>query len=446
MNGKLIVSLFAAFLFPAAAGALSQTIKITVEEAVALGLENSSTLKQKLLAVNAARAGVQSARSPYYPQLTLSSSYTHLFEEQTFEFGGTTLYVGSTDPITVSADLSQNIASFGQTRGAVRIASENVALAETDFEEEKRSLIVRIKRAFSFYLLAGEMFAVQTRTLQYKQAALDVARERYDAGLTPDYELLSAESDLENFRPTVISAENQVSYALLAVKELLGMTNGGSVEVVLIGELAPEYHRFQREELFEKALSGRYDIRRYRNSIAVAELGTALNRSAKRPVVAGFATYSLESGYDPVTGKPRYWGEDSWDGDLSAGVSVRMPLSGLFPWSRENAELVRSTLELEQLRTGLSSLESEIRLDIENILLRLAEQRAKISAGDKGEELASRLYESASERYARGMISTLELQDSQVSLSNARLGRLQAIYDYQIAVFDLMDAVGVHQF
>ena len=176
------------------------------------------------------------------------------------------------------------------------------------------------------------------------------------------------------------------------------------------------------------------------------ELQNEITKSMNKPSIAGFANYTLTSGYDKISGDPKYWGEDSWDGVLSVGVSVQMPVSALFPWSRENAYIKKGELDLEQLRMGLSSLESGIRLNIKNILLRLDEERSKISSGSKAVELAERLYNSSRDRYSNGLISSMELKDSQITLNNAQLGYITSIYNYKIALLDLMDAVGVDHF
>ena len=175
-------------------------------------------------------------------------------------------------------------------------------------------------------------------------------------------------------------------------------------------------------------------------------MNRAIIKNGKKPVISGFSSYSLKSGYDSETGVPKYWGKDSWEGVLSAGLSVQVTLSSLFPWSTENSDRKKAEIDLEQLRMGLSSVESGIKLEIENILLRLEEEKSKITSGEKGVELASKLFKSASDRYTNGLISSIELRDTQISYNNAQLGYLTSIYNYKIALFDLMDAIGVYQF
>lgn len=432
---------------------MADTIRLTLDEAIDLGLLNSTTIKQKLLAVNAARAAVQSSKSSYYPSVSVGANYTHLFKVQKtpdITFDSTTIpgsYVASSDPVSLSADLSQTVYTFGKLKNSVKIAEENLSLTELDFEEEKRHLTVEIKRAFYWVLLANEVLEVQKETMRYKEEALNVARKRFAAGLSPDYEVLTAESDVANFRPVVISAENQVKYAILAVMDLLGIKEEeGEFDIELIGALEPDYYDFIKSELIDMALKNKYEIKEYRKNISLMELTAEITKSGKKPSIAGFVNYTLQSGYDSQTGKPKYWGEDSWEGNLTTGVSVQMPLSALFPWSKENADIVKDTLDIEKLKLGLSSKESDTRLDIVNILLRLEEERSKILAGEKGVELALKLFRSSSERYENGMISSMELQDSQLTLNSAKVGWLQSIYNYKLALFDLMDAVGVDHF
>jgi outer membrane protein TolC len=451
----ITASVFLFGLFLISPSLYAEVINLTLPEAIGLGVKNSSTLQAKMLAVYAAQATVQSAKSSYYPSISTGINYTHFFNRQKtpdITFDSTTIpgaFTTAADPVTFSADLNQPFYTFGKIKNAIGLADENVGLAELDFEEEKRDLIVEIQRAFYWYILAKEVLAVHKETLAYKKEALEVAKKRYEAGLSPDYDVLAAESDIESFMPEVISADNQVRFALLAVKDLLSIEEEEAAvgfEIELIGDLEPDYFDFEREKLIEKALSTKYEIQQYRHNISLSEIQKSLARSQRRPDIAGFASYTLQSGFDPTTGDVLFFEIDRWEGYLTAGVNFSMPLSSLFPWSREKANLTRDELNLEQVKIGMSSLESGIKLNIENILLKLEEEKAKIASGEKAVRLAQRLFESSRERYANGLISSIELQDAQITLNNAKLGHLTAIYNYKLAQFDLMDAVGVEHF
>ncbi len=338
----------------------------------------------------------------------------------------------------------QKLFTFGKIQNEIKLAEEGMKGAQIDLDEEKRTLIMQIKRAFYGYLLSREVRGVQEQTLQNKQAALDIARNRYEVGLGTELEVLRAESDMKNFMPEVISARNEVEFAVLAIIDLLDLeTAETGYEIVLIGDLEPKYHDFNKEQLVERALEQNYNLRQYRTGIKAAEYQQALARKEKLPVIAGFARYSLESGFDSITGENTFSGEGSWSDLMTVGLSVQMPLSALFPWSGENARAKKADFTLKAQREGLSSVEGGIQLGIQRALLKLEEEEAKISSGKMQVELAQRVLQTSEQSFANGFISSTELKDAQLSLNAAQLGHLGAIFNYNMALYDLYDIVGV---
>ncbi len=452
----LVMILIAVFSFIVATNLNGETFRLTLEQAIGLGLENSPTIQRKMLSLVSARADIQKAKSAFYPSFSAVATYSHLFDETkspdvTVDLGAGPITIPGTfilasDPIVLSADLNQPIYTFGRIKNGVRLAEEGLSLSQLDFEEAKRSLIVDIKRGFYGYILAKEVLKVQEETLQNKEEALEIARKRFEAGVGTELEVLSAESDVENFIPEVISARNKVEFALLAVIDLLGYEEEAEgLTIELIGELSPEYHHLDRKELINLATEQKFSIRQFETNISATEYQRNLMVREKRPTIAGFANYMVQSGFDTATGKNKYTGKDSWEDNLTVGLSFQMPLSALFPWSGENADVRKFEAELESLKTGLNSEQGDIRLNIDNILLRIEEEEAKISSGNKRVELAQKFLESSEKSFTNGLISPTELKDAQLNLNTAQLGYLSAIFNYQMALYDLYDAVGVDQ-
>ncbi len=442
--------LAAALFFITALTGSAETLRLTLEQAVALGLKNSGSIDSAQLETRVAEEGVRSARASYYPGVSVSATYTHLFEEMKSDdmtLGGITIpgsYQSSQDPVTVSADVTQTITTFGKLRNAMRLAEEQEHLSMLDYEEAQRSLTVRIKRGFYGYLLALAVLEVQEQTLAFKEDALVTTRQRYDSGLIPDYEVLRVEADLESFKSDLIDAENSVEYAKLAVMNLLGIDGGEEgLQLELVGDLDEAYADLDRKDLVERAISNNHAIGFSRQALKLHDVQNELNRAQRRPTITGFAGYKISSGFDTATGDPRYWGEGAWDGDLSAGVAVQVPISSLFPWSGESARVKAGELEAEKAGADLDELASGVTLAIDNGLLTVEKQKSKIESGKKTVELAASLYESSCERYDSGLITSLDLQNAQLALNSAQLGYLQAVYGYKTALFDLMDAAGL---
>jgi len=433
--------------------AQAETIRLTLDSAIALGMANSTSLKAKQMSVSSSREGVAAAKSGYYPWFQAGANWVHFFEQQksptvSFVIGEDTLvapgsFVFAQDPVTFTLDLQQPIYTFGRLKSGVALAEQGLNLAKLDLTEEERSLIVEIKRAFYGYLLALEVLGVQEETLTQREDAYEVAQARHQAGLVADFEVLSAESDVETFRPEVISANNNVELALLGVLDLLDVEDTGDFEIELIGELEPEYHVFEHDEMIEKAMENNYNLQQYRTSINVARYQESLKKNERKPFIGAFSNYTINSTFDTSTGANDY---STWDDILSVGINVSVPLSALLPYSRETSEKQQASLDLAEVQMNLSSIESSIRLGIDSILLRLDEEEAKIHSTEKNVDLATELYESARVQFANGLISRLELKEAQLRLNGARIAYLTSVYNHKLALYDLANAVGVYEF
>jgi outer membrane protein len=433
----------AGLLLLAALPAGAESYRFTLQEAIGYGLQNSISIRSKALALEAAKQDLAAARAAYYPSFSAGLTYTHLYPQPAIEIAPDVTYYGAaTDPIGLSYNLSQSIYTFGKLKGGVKLAEQAVAQASLDLKEETRKLVVLIKRAFYGYLLALEVQGINRQTLGRKEEALEVARLRYNAGQVSDYEVLKAESDLENYRATVIGSDNAVKVALLNVRGALGIQEE-EFEFQLVGKLEPLAFAGDREALVAAALQRKYELASFRVGMDISSAQAALNRSLALPTLAGFVGYSLASGFDSTTGKNEYFSAGAWDGTWTAGLSFSVPVSALFPWSKESASIRKSALQLENLRQQYSSLESGVRIAVETGLLNIAEQQARITSGGKGVALAQRLYESADVQYRSGYISSTDLKDAQLGLNGAQLALAQAVFAYNQDVLDLMDAVGM---
>ncbi len=438
---KRVAAFVLAAVVLAAAAAGAETYRFTLEQAIAYGLQNSASIKSKALAMEAAKQDLAAARSGYYPSVSASLSYSHLYPQpESFGF-----YLSGSDPLSLSANLSQTLYTFGKLKAGVRLAEEGVAQAALDLAEETRKTVVLIKKAYYAYLLATEVLGINEQTLGRKQDALEVAQKRYEAGLVADFEVLRAESDLESYRATVISSRNAVRIALLNVRNVLGIQEE-EFSFELLGALEPLQVKLERKGLLELALARKYELLSFRKGMDTVAAQERLNRSLNKPNLAGFVSYQLASTFDPTTGANKYFTADAWDGSLTAGLSLSVPVSAYLPWSKESAAIRKSALQLENLRLQYQSLESGVRIAVESGLLKVAEQEAKIASGKKSVELAQRLYESAEQQYLGGYISSIDLKDAQLGLNGAQLAYAQAIFEHNQNILELMDLVGVAEF
>ena len=416
----------------------AEKLKLTLEDAIALGIKNSLEIKAKELALSASLKDVKAARAGYYPEVSLSSSYSHRFKTSSTDvtYDGA---LSNPDQIGLSIDLSQPLYTFGRLKTAVSEAEKNSEISKHELNEKKRSLAVEIQRAFYGFLLASEALSVKKQTLSYREEAVEIARTRYEAGLAPKYEVLKAESELKSFIPELLEAQNEVEYALLNLKEIVGIQK--EVEVEIDGKLDIPAVQLERDVLLKKALSENPDIKKNEMNLELLYLRKKLYSSERLPVLSGNAGFGLQNDFDIMAGDFGL-APGEWSSSLSAGVGIKMGLSSIFPWSKQKAEVEKSIIEIDRMKTELQALRNNVSLKVEKLFLDLSREISKVDAGIKSVELAEELFKSSKEMYENGLISSMEYADAQIGLDESRIGYLTSIYDYRMSLCNLMDAIG----
>jgi outer membrane protein TolC len=427
---------------------------LTLAEAIAAGLKSNKDLEVKRLAVTAAREGVKAAQADYFPSLSGSASYTHrFFTPSPLEIpgsGGTTVpyYNSPSNPVSLSMQLSQSIFSFGQIRTSVRQAKEDLRSAQEDLTQAELSFKVQLETAFYQYLLAWESAQINRETLDNKTASLDAARQLLEAGINTEFDVLQARVDVESFRPTLLDAENRVEQARRAVAEALGIGTGaagapGGSGPELLGELSPQYVELDVETLLARAEHNSSSMTSIQGNIRSRELQNALNVTSAAPSLSASLGYSATSGVNSATGADVYTDLQKWSAGFNGGLSLQVPISVWFPWSKSRAEARQGAAALQGLEVSLAAQRDSLRSTIQQTLSQLQLNRQKIESGKTNVELSRRLHEAAMTQYSQGIISNLDLRSSETSLNNAQLSYLQAIYDYNATLIELQSTVGV---
>jgi outer membrane protein len=107
---------------------------------------------------------------------------------------------------------------------------------------------------------------------------------------------------------------------------------------------------------------------------------------------------------------------------------------------------------IDQARANLKNAEASfdyvrqnIALDVEQQYTNLSLAVAKIEATKFLLTQAEETMKLAEGRYKQGVSSPIEITDARVTLLNAQISNIQALYDYQVAYVKLQKAMGVLQ-
>ena len=260
-------------------------------------------------------------------------------------------------------------------------------------------------------------------------------RKKYEAGTASEFDWLSAKVSLANEKPRLISARNELNLAqelfrnLTYIKESTFELTDPLDTIPVLPTLsdATTQGLLHRPELQEKSAS-----------VTLRQEDIKQKKSSYYPSLILFASFNL---YDPDPYSFLYGGTDTgWQEHWSAGAQASWTL---FDGGRRNADLGESKLLLAIEEDELRDMARNVALDIRTQWLRGRDAAEAIQATAENITLAKRALEIARARFNAGMGTNLEVTQANLELSNARLARSQALYEYMVAITRIKHAAGI---
>ncbi len=420
----LSIVLLAAVL-PLGVRAQEATATYTLDESIRFGLKRSLSVANAARQREIAEATRKRALSEALPKLTGLADYSLYDPDNLTEDGSW----------TVGAEASWKIFSGGRTRAALR-ASKTFRQLTADQERRVKATQVR-DIALSYHevqLAHARVEVLEQSVRQLKDFEAD-ARKKYETGTASEFDWLSARVSLANEEPRLIASQNRLSLAKDAFRNLTFIDDA---DFTLSDPL--EYIPF--EVNLDKALAlgmqNRPELWEKAGAVALRKEDIKQQQSDYYPninLIAAYNTYNP----DPFSFIPGST-EDGWTDHWSAGVRATW---SLFDGGRRRANVSESKLNMAIEQDEYIDLQRSVELEIRTQWLLGRDSAEVINATRESIGLAERALEIARARFDAGLGTNLEVTQSNLELSDARLARFIALYEYMNAITGMKHAVGI---
>jgi outer membrane protein TolC len=426
--------------------ASGDTLRLSIQEAVALAQQASDEVKLSEALVEAAEAQVALARSNGLPQLRLNTSYSHVYENAR----STAVNAVFNQPNTyaVTASLSQNLFQGGRIVAATRSAGDLRAASRLDATETRARLNVDVQRAYLNALFAGRLAEIQRGGVALATARLQQLEQLLGAGRAARYDVLRAKVERANLEPLAIQAENDRQLAILDLKRLLNVPIDRPVQLTTaldanaVAAMLPVFASFADSA----GLPDRPALRSAEFSVRSRREGLAVARADFLPALSvGFNTgYQafppLGYGFPDRLGQaPNGKQNGGWFSDRSITATLSFPIfDGLR--ARSNLNVAQSQLRIAELQ--LQQQRETVALEVARARAELLRARSVFDARQQSSSEAQEAFQLASLRFTRGLSTQLEVTDAQLALATAQSGEARATYDLYLATAELARALG----
>ncbi|MGH2567599.1 MAG: TolC family protein, partial [Bacteroidota bacterium] len=161
----------------------------------------------------------------------------------------------------------------------------------------------------------------------------------------------------------------------------------------------------------------------------------SIERSNYLPTLAAFGNYQYQVAKNSL---------NISTGDFIGSSLVGIQLSvNLFEGLQTNARVDQAKVDVRKAEEQLNSVENNLRTAVHSVVLQLEQSQKRVEAQGKTVEQAERGYTIATTRFLSGSGTQLEVNDAQLALTQAKVNRIQAIYDYLVASAELDQLLGL---
>ena len=438
------------------------TLSVSAEKHKLLNLEQSLQIaKQSNLTIQAAEQKLKSdeaqisiARSALMPRISASGNYTYFKDVQKsviqaeggfgFPIPGEEmddmstpsvdneselieLEFGAHHNIQGTVSLSQPVFAWGRYYYNYQAAKLGYEAAQKELTAAYEKLRLNVYEAFYRVLITQEFVKVAEQSVELVEKQLGIAQTSLEAGAATNFDVLRAKVQLANAKSQVIRAKNGVKIAKNAYKTLLNLPLVDDISVEGSFEI-PEV-KIKLDELIKQALEKRPEITRSQLNEQAGQKQLSVAKTRNLPDFAFFSNYQI-SHSERLIEMNRIW---------SLGLQINIPI---FDGFASRAAVKQSESVLKQLQIGTEQVMSVVETEVRNAYLALLEAKTLIDVQRETVAQAQESVRIATIRFENGMITTVELTDTQLALIQSKVNRLQAQHDYVIGLARLEKAIG----
>lgn len=450
---KWVAILFLPFLAFNAVKA-QDIIKLDLDKALEIALSENPTVKVADQEIEKKKYAQKGSYASLFPQVNFSADYNRTLKKQVMymDFDMSSMGGGSSTPsegipaidpnqgFEVGRDNNWNLGfNIGMPLvnaslwKSLKISANDVELAIEQARSSKIGMVNQVKRAYYSVLLANDSYRVFKES--YDNAMenyLDIKR-KFEQGTVAEYDLIRADVTVKNSEPNMLQAENALTLAKWQLKALLGMDLELNIDCE--GQLTDyKTNLFGDYMSTDTSLVNNTDLKQLDIQNKLLSNTLTMQKFDYLPTLSLTGLYQWNAMNNDFKFKNYLWNPYSM-----VGVTLTVPI---FSGGSKFYKIKQTRTSINQLSLQREDAERNLQLAVKQYMDNMNTCVKRFSAAQKGVEQAERGYTISQKRYDTGAGTLLEMNDSELALTQARLNFNQAIYDYMVAKSDLEKVLG----
>ena len=422
------------------------TLSLSLEQCIGVALDMNPTVKVADMDIKRVDYSKKETLGALLPTVAFGATYNRMLAKQVAYmnmdgFGGgasgdesegaSSSASGKRQGIKMGLDNSYSVGFSAslpliapQLWASLKLSDSQILQSVEQARASRLSLVNEVKNAYYTLLLAEDSRNVIKQS--YEMAALthEIYTKQHQAGTASDYDVLRTSVAMKNVEPELLQSDIAVKQAKLQLAILMGIST--EIPIKASGSLSDYEQSMYADALgLSRDYSRNTELRQ--NEIQIRQLSDALRvqKMAWYPTLTATANYNWTSSSNGSPFRNFLWSPYS-----VFGLTLNIPLfEGVIRYNRQR----QASVQVEQVKLQRENIErnvaSQVDLSIDNIMLNVKQ----IASSSESVAQAERAHDIMQRSFNIGAASYLDLRDSELALTQARLAYYQSIYNYLVA-------------
>ncbi|MDO4702666.1 MAG: TolC family protein [Tannerella sp.] len=447
------------------------TLRIRLDQAIEIALSENPTVKVAGQEIEKKQYARKEMIAQLFPQVSGSAGYTRTLKKQVMYMGGgdddgggfaamlMEPIVGLTKPLYdklglempqlpkgggrrsnegIEVGLSNNwsggfslaLPVFAPTLyKSIQLSAIDVELAAEKARASRQDMVNQVSKAYFQLLLAQDSYEVLKQSYKQAQDNLENVTNKFRQGFVSEYDKIRAEVQVRNLNPGLIQARNAVTSTNLQLKVLMGVD--AECQIAVLGKLSDYevdlYGDYMHIDTAQ--LAGNTSLRQMDLQTRMLKKTYEMDKAAFLPNVSLSAIYQWTAMNEDFRFRDYRWNPYS-----TVGVTVSVPL---FTGGRRLYKMKQTKIQLNQMNWNRTNLRRNLNMQARSYLNNMQQSVEQLASNKENVNQAMKGRSIAQKRYDVGKGTILELNDSELALTQSKLTYTQSIYNYLVAKTDL---------
>lgn len=413
-----------------------RAVRLSREQCVQIALDKNPTIRVADMEIERMDYSKKETLAGLFPSLDFSLSYQRSIELQTIKMnmGGNSQSIKMGSDNTWNMGFNVSLPLIAPTLWkALDISDTQILINKENARASRLDMVNAINKAYYSLLLAEASKKVLQQNYDNAKFNADLYEKKFNAGTASEYDVLRSSVQVKNVEPELLQADIAIKQAKLQLKVLMGMDYNVDIETdVELEDLQRDMYDYT--STVNTNLQDNTSMRSLALNTELLRQTVDMKKRAFIPTVA--ATFNLS--WTSLSNGNMFKNIDLQPYS-NVGIAVSVPI---FSGGSRYYGLKGAKVQLAEMQLEHENLERNLRMQVDLAIDNINMEVKQIDTSAIGVKQAVKAHEIMQKSFEIGAATYLDLRDSELAETSAKLVYLQAIYNYLISTTELDTLLG----